>query len=86
MILILGSIHQRATRGRDGISMLLGMAVVKVVEPTGSETHLVAEAQGRELVAVSRDRLALRPGDRIRLNPEGGRMHLFDAGTGKRIN
>ncbi len=61
-------------------------AVVKVVEPTGSETHLVAEAGGRDLVAVSRDRLALRPGERVRLNPEAGRMHLFEPGSGKRIN
>jgi multiple sugar transport system ATP-binding protein len=61
-------------------------AVVKVVEPTGSETHLVAEAGGRDLVAVSRDRLALRPGDPVRLNPEPGRMHLFEPGSGQRIN
>ena len=61
-------------------------AVVKVVEPTGSETHLVAEAGDQELVAVSRDRLRLRPGDRVRLSPEKERMHLFDAGTGLRIN
>jgi multiple sugar transport system ATP-binding protein len=58
-------------------------AVVKVVEPTGSETHLVAEAGGREVVAVSRDRTGVRPGDRIRLRADPIRAHLFDAATGE---
>ncbi|WP_210527866.1 ABC transporter ATP-binding protein [Rubellimicrobium arenae] len=61
-------------------------AVVKVVEPTGSETHLVADVAGSEVVAVSRDRLAVKPGDRIRLQANPARAHLFDAGTGERIN
>ncbi|EYD75876.1 Maltose/maltodextrin transport ATP-binding protein MalK [Rubellimicrobium mesophilum DSM 19309] len=61
-------------------------AVVKVVEPTGSETHLVTEAGGREVVAVSRERVAVRPGDRVRLQADPVRAHLFDAGTGERIN
>jgi multiple sugar transport system ATP-binding protein len=61
-------------------------AVIKVVEPTGSETHLVAEAGGREVVAVSRDRLPVRPGDRVRLQADAARAHLFDASTGERIN
>jgi hypothetical protein len=37
-------------------------------------------------VALSRDRLALRPGDRIRLQPDAARAHLFDAATGDRVN
>jgi multiple sugar transport system ATP-binding protein len=61
-------------------------AVVKVVEPTGSETHLVADAGGKELVAVSRDRLPIRPGDRVRLQADPVRAHLFDAATGERVN
>jgi multiple sugar transport system ATP-binding protein len=60
-------------------------ATVRVVEPTGSETHLVAEAGGREVVAVSRDRLSLRPGDRVGLRADPARAHVFDAGTGARI-
>jgi multiple sugar transport system ATP-binding protein len=61
-------------------------AVIKVVEPTGSETHLVAEAGGQEVVAISRDRLLVRPGDRVRLQADAARAHLFDAATGERIN
>ena len=61
-------------------------AMVKVVEPTGSETHLVADLGGNEVVAVSRERLSVRPGDRIRLQADASRAHLFDAGTGERIN
>ena len=61
-------------------------ALVKVVEPTGSETHLVADLNGNEVVAISRDRLGLKPGDRIRLQANPNHAHLFDAGTGERIN
>jgi multiple sugar transport system ATP-binding protein len=60
-------------------------ATVAVVEPTGSETHIIARAGGRELVAVVRDRLAARPGDTIRLAPEPRLVHLFDAAGGTRI-
>ena len=56
------------------------------MEPTGSETHLVADLGGNEVVAVSRDRLGVKPGDRIRLQANPNRAHLFDAGTGERIN
>ncbi|EPX86412.1 carbohydrate ABC transporter ATP-binding protein, CUT1 family [Rubellimicrobium thermophilum DSM 16684] len=61
-------------------------ATVRVVEPTGSETHLVADAGGQEIVVVSRDRLALRPGDRVPLRADPARAHLFDAATGQRLN
>ncbi|HVG47077.1 MAG TPA: sn-glycerol-3-phosphate ABC transporter ATP-binding protein UgpC [Rubellimicrobium sp.] len=61
-------------------------AVVKVVEPTGSETHLVADLGGHEVVAISRDRIGVKPGDRIRLQANPNQAHLFDAGTGERIN
>lgn len=60
-------------------------AQVAVVEPTGSETHLVLRAAGREMVAVSRERHGFAPGDEIRLSPVPGLVHLFDAGTGERI-
>ena len=61
-------------------------AQVRVVEPTGNETHLVLDAGGRDVVAVSRDRLAMRPGDRVSLRADPARAHLFDAATGARLN
>ncbi|MES2844021.1 MAG: sn-glycerol-3-phosphate ABC transporter ATP-binding protein UgpC [Pseudomonadota bacterium] len=64
----------------DGIT-----GTVAVVEPTGSETHVVIRIQGRELVAVFRDRVAFRPGDSITLTPDARTVHLFDKASGARI-
>jgi multiple sugar transport system ATP-binding protein len=60
-------------------------AEVVVVEPTGSETHLVLRAGGQELLAVLRDRVALRPGDGVHLAPDVAHVHLFDGTTGNRL-
>jgi multiple sugar transport system ATP-binding protein len=60
-------------------------ATVAVVEPTGSETHVVARADGCDLVAVVRERHVFRPGDAIRLAPDPRLVHLFDAATGARL-
>ena len=50
-----------------------------VVEPTGSETQVVAQLGGQPLVAVFRERLAIRPGDRLRVTADRSQIHLFDA-------
>ena len=42
-------------------------AEVVVVEPTGSETQMVARFEGHEIIAVFRQRQTIRPGDRIPL-------------------
>jgi multiple sugar transport system ATP-binding protein len=60
-------------------------ATIAVVEPTGSETHVVARAEGQDLVAVFRDRHPFRPGDVIRLAPDPRHIHLFDAASGDRL-
>ena len=39
---------------------------IKVVEPTGSETHLVIRSEGRDFVSVVRERQAFSPGDVVR--------------------
>jgi len=52
--------------------------VVKVVEPTGPETHVYLTLAGQELCAITRDRLELQPGDEIQLQPEIPQIHLFD--------
>lgn len=60
-------------------------ATVEVVEPTGSETQVMASADGQAITAVFRERVAARPGDTIRLAVEGGHSHLFDPATGQRV-
>ena len=60
-------------------------ATVAVVEPTGSETHLVARLGDREVTAVTRDRPAVRPGDKVHLSPVPGSVHVFDRVTGARV-
>ncbi|WRH64552.1 MAG: sn-glycerol-3-phosphate ABC transporter ATP-binding protein UgpC [Fuscovulum sp.] len=59
---------------------------IAVVEPTGSETHVVIRIAGRELVAVFRDRVTHRPGDAITLAPlEASEVHIFDKASGARF-
>jgi multiple sugar transport system ATP-binding protein len=61
-------------------------AEVVVVEPTGSETQVVAKAGGREITCVFRERVNARPGEVIRIAPNPALVHLFDKDTGQRIN
>jgi multiple sugar transport system ATP-binding protein len=61
-------------------------ANVVVVEPTGSETHVVLRLGSQDMVAVFRERHGFRPGDTIHLAPRPELIHLFDADTGERIN
>jgi multiple sugar transport system ATP-binding protein len=58
---------------------------VSVIEPTGSETHVVLRLAGRELTAVFRNRVAFVPGATITLAPDAAASHLFDKATGQRI-
>ncbi|AWB47917.1 sugar ABC transporter ATP-binding protein [Gemmobacter aquarius] len=59
---------------------------VAVVEPTGSETHVVIRIDGGELTAVFRDRVSLRPGDAVTLAPvDAAGVHLFDKASGMRF-
>ena len=58
---------------------------VKVVEPTGPEIHVYLTMAGQELCAITRERLELKPGDEIQLQPDIPYVHLFDAETKKAI-
>jgi multiple sugar transport system ATP-binding protein len=58
---------------------------VAVVEPTGSETHVVVRVGGQELVSVSRERVSLKPGQGVTLAPDPAAAHLFDKATGARL-
>jgi multiple sugar transport system ATP-binding protein len=60
-------------------------AEVAVVEPTGSETQVVARIGEQEVIAVFRERQSVRPGDKISLRPRADAAHLFAKDSGKRI-
>ena len=60
-------------------------AKIAVIEPTGSETHVVLRADTQDVVAVFRDRHAFKVGDTVHLAPQPRLVHLFDAATGDRI-
>ena len=61
-------------------------ASVQVIEPTGSETQVVASLGGADIIAVFRERHPFKPGDKIRLKPDPRLAHLFDEATGQRLN
>ena len=78
---IYGIRPENLTESPDGIK-----GTIAVVEPTGSETHVVVRIEGRELVAVFRDRIGHRPGDTISLAPaDAAGVHLFDRSSGARF-
>jgi multiple sugar transport system ATP-binding protein len=60
-------------------------AEVVVIEPTGSETQLIARLGGQEIAAAFRERHEFAPGQRIRLRPKAECAHLFDPSSGQRI-
>jgi multiple sugar transport system ATP-binding protein len=61
-------------------------AEVVVVEPMGSETHVMARLKGGgEIVAALRERRAFRPGETLRLSPDRELVHLFDKETRTRL-
>ena len=60
-------------------------ATIAVVEPTGSETHVVLRLGTRDVVAVFRERLAVKPGDVLHLKPRADKIHLFDTASGNRL-
>ena len=60
-------------------------ADVVVVEPTGSETQIVARIGQQDLIAVIRDRRPVKSGDKVKLRPIPTAAHVFDKETGKRL-
>jgi multiple sugar transport system ATP-binding protein len=60
-------------------------AIVRLVEPTGSETQVVAEIEGHRVVCAFRERIMEHPGDTLHITPDPASAHLFDDATGKRL-
>ncbi len=61
-------------------------ATVTLVEPTGSETQVMARIGDTAILCAFRERIAARPGEVIPLMPDAGCVHLFDDASGKRLN
>ena len=69
-------------------SMRLGGDIpltIDVVEPTGSETHVLGRLGATDVVGVFRERIGAGPGEAIRISVDPAATHLFDAGSGARI-
>jgi multiple sugar transport system ATP-binding protein len=58
---------------------------VAVVEPTGAETLVVGKLGKTEIQAAFRERHTFKPGQRVPLMPMLDKIHLFDAGSGRRL-
>ncbi len=58
---------------------------VDVIEPTGAETHLYAHLGGAALCVASARRLAIQPGQTLRIDFPADRHHYFDSATGVRL-
>ena len=59
---------------------------VIVIEPTGSETQVFARIGTEQVVGVFRERVAAKPGEMLAVTPDTKMVHLFDQGTGARLN
>ena len=60
-------------------------ATVSVLEPTGSETHIVADIGGDPITALLRERIDAPPGTVLPLGIKEGTSHIFDPATGSRL-
>ncbi|WP_337270544.1 ABC transporter ATP-binding protein [Oryzifoliimicrobium ureilyticus] len=59
--------------------------IVKVVEPTGSETLISVEIAGQELTWVARERIGISPEDHVKLSFNMDKLHFFDPTTQLRL-
>ena len=84
--------------GLDGRNITLGMrpenlslathgfeATVAVIEPTGSETHVVSRVGNKDIVCIFRERHDFKVGQTITLQPHIEVLHLFDTQSGLRL-
>jgi multiple sugar transport system ATP-binding protein len=58
---------------------------VHVIEPTGSETQVMADFAGTPIICAFRERVTAKPGETIRIIADPALVHLFDAGSGQRM-
>jgi multiple sugar transport system ATP-binding protein len=58
---------------------------ISVTEPTGPEIHIYGDMGSDEICAVVRERIQLKRGQTLGLQPMAGKVHLFDAASGNVI-
>lgn len=61
-------------------------AEVSVIEPTGSETHVVLRHDGADMVMLLKDRREFSVGQNLRVAAAPEHLHIFDRDGGQRIN
>jgi multiple sugar transport system ATP-binding protein len=61
-------------------------ARVAVIEPTGSETHLLLRGNNQDLTSVLRKRVDFTPGQEINLTAKVNNIHIFDQQSKRRLN
>ncbi|MDG2356097.1 MAG: sn-glycerol-3-phosphate ABC transporter ATP-binding protein UgpC [Paracoccaceae bacterium] len=61
-------------------------AKIAVVEPTGSETHLLLRGNDQDLTCVLRERRDFMPGQEVTLAAKQDGIHIFDQQSKLRIN
>ncbi|MGE6740401.1 ABC transporter ATP-binding protein [Allorhizobium pseudoryzae] len=61
-------------------------AEVVVIEPTGYETQIVVNFGGAEVTCVFRERVDVRPGEKITIAIDPVNVHLFEQKSGERIS
>ena len=59
---------------------------VELVEPTGSETQVQGKLGSQPFTGVFRERIDTKPGETIRVAPQLGAIHIFEAQSGQRLN
>jgi len=58
---------------------------VSVVEPTGASTFVYADLSGAQICGVFAEHPGVHPGNGMHVMPRLDRVHLFDAGSGRRL-
>ncbi|OIS90412.1 ABC transporter ATP-binding protein [Brucella cytisi] len=61
-------------------------AKVRLVEPTGAQTHVVLDVGGSRLMAIVDGETPIRAGDHVGVEIAPRRMHLFESSNGIRID
>ena len=56
-----------------------------VIEPMGSETQLFSKLGNQKCIGLFRQRLTVKPGQKLHLQPDLEAVHLFNAETGARL-